>query len=358
MHLLKYLLLPFAWLYNLITRLRNYLYDIGHKKSFQFDTIVISVGNLNVGGSGKTPMVEYLIRLLSSQYKVASLSRGYGRKTKGFRIAKDDDTALTLGDEPYQIFRKFKERIVVAVGEDRALAIPTILNECPEVQVILMDDAFQHRAVVPQFSILVTDYNKPFYKDFLMPFGRLREARDGAARADVVVMTKCADLNSDTENLIRQKLENQAGSKPVFFSRLKYNSPLGIDHAQSISNDIVLVSALANNSSFAHAMAKDFKVHHHVRFPDHHVYSISDIIAIHQKAEDCKADSILTTEKDMVKLIVPALVNEVSKKKWFYVPIEANFIKNGAEFDIMIKELIEENLAKPAASIEKPEALS
>lgn len=358
MRLLKYLLLPFAGLYNLITRLRNYLYDIGHKKSFQFDTIVISVGNLNVGGSGKTPMVEYLIRLLSSQYKVATLSRGYGRKTKGFRFANDNDTAHTLGDEPYQIYRKFKNQVVVAVGEDRVLAIPTMLNEYPEVQIILMDDAFQHRAVVPQFSILVTDYQKPFYKDFLLPFGRLREARHGAARADVVVVTKCAELSPDAEDIARKKLESHTGVKPIFFTRIHYNSPVGIDHAQSISDDIVLVSAVANNSAFARAIAKDFKVHHHVRFPDHHVYSLSDINGIHQKAEACHADSILTTEKDMVKLIDPALMSEVSKKKWFYVPIEATFIKNGAEFDVMIKELVKENLAKLTVGIEKPEALS
>lgn len=357
MHLLKYLLLPFAGLYNLITRLRNYLYDIGHKKSFQFETIVISVGNLNVGGSGKTPMVEYLIRLLSGTYKVATLSRGYGRKTKGFRITNDADTALTVGDEPYQIFRKFGDQVVVAVGEDRALAIPTILNECPEVQIILMDDAFQHRAVVPQFSILVTDYSKPFYKDFLMPFGRLREARHGAGRADVVVVTKCVDFTEEKENTIRQKLHRQA-AKPVFFTRLNYKAPIGFGHTHPISRDIVLVSAVANNRAFSREMERDFKIHHHVRFPDHHVYSLSDINEIHKKAESCNADSILTTEKDMVKLINPELELLISKKRWYYVPIEAVFIKNGQKFDVMINELVRDNLMKLSAASEKPEALS
>lgn len=162
MSLLKVLLWPLAVLYNLATRLRNYLYDIGHKPSFSFQTVIISVGNLNVGGSGKTPMIEYLVRLLKDRYSVAILSRGYGRKTKGFRLATDADDATTLGDEPYQYYRKFGNEVMVAVGEERALAIPTLLNEPKEPQVILLDDAFQHRTVVPQFSILLTDASKPF----------------------------------------------------------------------------------------------------------------------------------------------------------------------------------------------------
>lgn len=341
---LKYLLLPFAGLYNIVTRLRNHLYDIGHKKSFQFESVVISVGNMNVGGSGKTPMIEYLIRLLSERYKIATLSRGYGRKTKGFHIATRKDDAQTIGDEPYQLQRKFGDKIAVAVGEERALAIPSIINERPDVQVILMDDAFQHRAVVPQFSILVTDYEKPFYKDFLMPLGRLREARAGASRAHTVVVTKCPELEAGNEEKIRHELHNLVGNKPVFFSSMSYQSPIAIGHKHPVSLDVVLVSGIAKNGPLEKEVGKRYKIHRHFKFPDHHSYTAAEIESIHQAAELCNAGSILTTEKDMVKLIGNSLFDVVKKKNWFYIPIQATFTKNGSDFDEMICHLIEEKL--------------
>ncbi len=348
MPFLKYLLLPFAGLYNGVTRLRNYLYDIGHKKSFQFDTVVISVGNLNVGGSGKTPMIEYLIRLLSDRYKVATLSRGYGRKTKGFHMATKKDDAQTIGDEPYQLLRKFGDKILVVVGEERALAIPTILNERPEVQVILMDDAFQHRAVVPQFSILVTDYEKPFYKDFLMPLGRLREARAGVSRAHTVVVTKCPELGAEGEEKIRNELHPLVGNKPVFFSSMNYQAPIAIGHSHPITTDVVLVSGIAKNGPLEREVAKRYKIHRHIKFPDHHAYTAAEIQSIHQTAVLCNVDSILTTEKDMVKLIGGSLFDLVKKKNWFYIPIQATFTKNGSDFDTMICHLIEDKLKEVA----------
>src|SRR5258706_3745257 len=189
--MMRPLLFPFSILYDLVTRIRNRLYDIGHKKSFRFETTVVGVGNLNVGGSGKTPMIEYLVKLLLPQHKVATLSRGYGRKTSGLRFATKSDTADTLGDEPFQFFRKFDHEVLVTVGEDRAYAIPNILLHRPLTDIILMDDAFQHRAVDPQLSILLTDYRQPFYSDWVLPAGNLREARAGAHRSDVVVITKC-----------------------------------------------------------------------------------------------------------------------------------------------------------------------
>jgi tetraacyldisaccharide 4'-kinase len=344
MTFLKYFLLPFAWLFNLVTRLRNYLYDIGHKKSFQFDSVVISVGNLNVGGSGKTPMVEYLVNLLSSQFKVATLSRGYGRKTKGFRIADQQDDARTLGDEPYQLFRKFGDKIIVAVGEERALAIPTILNEHPEVQVILMDDAFQHRAVVPQFSILLTDYQKPFYKDFLLPFGRLREARIGAARAHTIVVTKCTELTDSSEEQVRASLKKLVGSIPLFFSETRYKTPVPIGHSNKITDEVILVSGIAKHEPLEKEVSKYFKVPKHFKFPDHHIYSGANIDIIHQEAESHGITSILTTEKDMVKLIAEPVFDSVKKKNWFYLPIHAAFIKNGSDFDALVTHMVLDKL--------------
>ncbi|MEQ8576499.1 MAG: tetraacyldisaccharide 4'-kinase, partial [Fulvivirga sp.] len=164
MGFLGVLLLPFTFIYNSVTRFRNYLFDIGFKRSFEFDANVIGVGNLSVGGTGKSPMVEYLIKLLADNYKISTLSRGYGRKTRGFRIANANDSASSIGDEPYQFYNKFKN-VNVTVGEERAVAIPHILAEL-EPDVILMDDAFQHRYVKPGLNIMLTDYSRPFYSDF------------------------------------------------------------------------------------------------------------------------------------------------------------------------------------------------
>jgi len=354
----KYLLLPFAGLYNLATRLRNYLYDIGHSRSFQFDSVVISVGNLNVGGSGKTPMIEYLIRLLSDRYKVATLSRGYRRKTTGFHIATQHDDALSIGDEPYQLLRKFGDKIIVTVGEERALAIPTILNECPKVQIILMDDAFQHRAVVPQFSILVTDFEKPFYKDFLLPLGRLREARVGAERAHAIVVTKCPELTDQQESEIRHELHKLSGNKPVFFTSMQYQNPVAIGHTNPVGKEVILVSGIAKNTSLEKEAAKHYEVKKHFRFPDHHSYTREQIENIHQTADFFNANTILTTEKDMVKLIHQPLFEHVKRKSWFYLPIQAAFIKNGSDFDAMILHLVDEKLKEVTMASENTNALS
>ena len=171
MAILRVLLFPFAIIYNVITSLRNRLYDQGVKPSIKFELPVIGVGNLTAGGTGKTPLTEYLIRLLARNYKVATLSRGYGRRTKGFRIAQPTDSAATVGDEPFQFFVKFGDRVKVAVGEERALAIASLLQQYPRTEVILLDDAFQHRRVIPSLNILLTDYHRPFYEDLLLPAG-------------------------------------------------------------------------------------------------------------------------------------------------------------------------------------------
>jgi len=349
MFVLKYLLWPFAWLYDLATRIRNYLYDIGHKKSFEFETVVVSIGNLNVGGSGKTPMVEYLIRLLADRYHLATLSRGYGRKTHGIRISSATDTAHTLGDEPYQISRKFEGMVKVVVGEDRALAIPAILHEFPEVQVILMDDAFQHRAVKPQFSILVTDYEKPFYKDFLLPYGRLREARTGAGRADVIVVTKADGISEEEMELMTTEIHRIAGNKPVFFSGLSYQRPLPVQHENQIDKKVILISGIAKNAHFGKEVGRLYDVVKHFCFEDHHAYSIADIDRIQQSATELQIDSILTTEKDMVKLITPQLLPLLQNKKWFYLPVQSVFLKDGMRFDELLKNMLEDKIQKLSA---------
>jgi tetraacyldisaccharide 4'-kinase len=342
MSLFKVLLWPFTVLYNLVMKVRNYLFDIGHKPSFKFDSVIISVGNLNVGGSGKTPMIEYLVRLLNDRYSIAILSRGYGRKTKGIRLATDQDDAATLGDEPFQYYRKFGSRITVCVGEERVLAIPTILNEHPETQIILLDDAFQHRSVIPQFSILLTEYFRPFYKDFLMPFGRLRESRSGANRADAIIVTKCAD--SILQKEVEEGIHRYAGDKPIFFSTFKYQEPVAFQTGSRIGAKLILVSGVANSTSLEMFVSTYFELVKHFQFGDHHFHSADDVSKIQSYAQEHKVDSILTTEKDMVKLISPRLKSVLLSNRWFYLPIETSFVKNGAEFDQLILKSVSDNL--------------
>ncbi|MEL7146090.1 MAG: tetraacyldisaccharide 4'-kinase, partial [Bacteroidota bacterium] len=234
MKIFKWLLFPFAVLYDLITRLRNHLYNIEYYKSFEFQTNVISVGNLTVGGTGKTPMIEYLIRLLRDQYGLATLSRGYGRKTRGFLQGDFDQTKVhDIGDEPFQYLLKFHDKVGIFVGEERAWAIPGILMERPGTEVILLDDAYQHRTVLPSLSILMTRYDRLFSADFLMPMGRLREARKGASRADAVVVSKCP-FNFDEKAIIEDIRKYIAPSIPVFFTSVAYGAAMSFWDSSSL----------------------------------------------------------------------------------------------------------------------------
>ena len=338
MKILKLLLYPFAALYNLVMRFRNYLYDIGHKPSFQFNTAVVAVGNLTVGGSGKTPMIEYLIQLLKAKYGVATLSRGYKRDTKGYRKAQRTDTARSLGDEPFQLFRKFGDEINVFVGEDRAFAIPHILQESPQTDVILLDDALQHRSVKPQVTILVTEYSNPFYRDFVLPFGRLREARVGASRSDLVVVTKCnpATMPAQKDEMTSQ-INRYAGPKPIFFSCVEYDSPRSIGAHQTLSKNVILVSGIAKTQPLTEYCFSNYNVLKHFKFPDHHRYSRKDLAMIESF---CKSQtfpfSIITTEKDMVKLIAPEFKQFLDQWSWFYMPIRQVFLQDGLKFDALI----------------------
>jgi len=336
--IVKLLLYPFAVLYDLVTRIRNHLYDIRQKPSFQFDREIIVVGNLNVGGSGKTPMIEYIVRLLKDQFLIATLSRGYKRQTKGFRIAQSTDSARSIGDEPFQLFRKFGSQVNVTVGEDRVFAIPFILQEFPETDAILLDDAFQHRSVRPHLSILVTDYAHPFYNDFLMPMGYLREARSGAKRADVIVVTKCDEsLSNDRKISISNEIKNYADSKPVFFSAIRYVEPVQAGNQIIVEKNIVLVSGIANTTQFEEFCKSNYTVIKHFNYSDHHSYSVHDLNEIELF---CKSQSqpisIVTTEKDYVKFLLPDLKHFLDRLPWFYLPIEQYFLEDGAKFDALI----------------------
>ncbi len=343
MFYLKLLLSPLAILYLIATKLRNYFYDIGLKPSFSFQTMVISVGNLNVGGSGKTPMIEYLVRLLQDKYSLAILSRGYGRKTKGFRMAGKEDNAMTLGDEPFQYYRKFGKEVMVAVGEERALAIPSLLNQENPPDIILMDDAFQHRSVKPQFSILLTEKDNPFYKDFVFPMGRLRESRYGAKRADTVIVTKCNSEEKNIEETVNQ-VSSYAGNKPVYFTGLSYKNPEPFEVGNQVGTSVILVSGIANSVYIENYVAPHFKLLKHFNFEDHHIYTTAEIESIEKTMKESGASSIITTEKDMVKLIATSFDEVLHKELWFFLPIETIFLNRGSEFDKMILLTIDNRL--------------
>jgi tetraacyldisaccharide 4'-kinase len=333
--MIRILLFPFAVLYDVVTRLRNVLYDRRIKPSVAFEIPVISVGNLTVGGTGKTPMIEYLIRLLSPQYTLGVLSRGYGRSTKGYIRLSEKDTAETAGDEPLQFFRKFGEKVTVSVGEERALAIPMMLQENEAIEAILLDDAFQHRKVRPSLNVLLSDYTRPFYRDLLLPAGRLRESSSGAARADVVVVTKCPPELSEDQKLSIEKRIRKLSGKPVFFTTISYGLPVPFSGTvQPVSEEVVLVSGIANHEPLLEYVRKHYRLVAHLRYADHHQYTERDVEEIAGKV--ASGTSVLTTEKDMVKLDVPRFMSHLQRKPFFYLPITVQFLKNEEDFDALI----------------------
>ena len=343
MFLVRILLFPLAVLYDLITRVRNHLYNKGLKPAVSFEVPLISVGNLTVGGTGKTPMTEYLIRLLVRAGRVATLSRGYGRKTRGLRIASRSDSAVTLGDEPFQLYTKYADKIAVAVSEDRALAVPFILDRFPDTGAIILDDAFQHRRVIPALNILLSDYNRPFYNDYLLPAGYLRETKTNASRADVVVVTKCPASITDETMLDIEKQIRRYTARPVFFSHIRYGEPVPFAGSSGrLSEKIILITGIADARPLKAYLQDKFKVVRHFEFRDHHAYSVADLEKICRWAEKEHDVSVITTEKDMVKINTATFKPVTAGLPMFYVPIEISFIRNGGDFDALVTTVIKQ----------------
>lgn len=324
-----FLLVPFALVYRVITGFRNFFYDKSLFKSFKSPIPTLIVGNLSVGGTGKTPMVEYLIRNLNPHLELASLSRGYGRKSKGFLKAQGQSSASEIGDEPLQIYVKFGSDLPVFVGEDRVAALEQIAKLEPLTDLVILDDAFQHRKLQGDFYCLLTTFDRPFYKDFLLPMGRLRESRQGANRADVVVVTKCpSGLLDSQKNKMREELNRYLRKNtPVFFSKTGYSDPYPLAHDSPISDSLILVSGLANDNAFVHYCKSQYRVLENVSFPDHHEYGLDDVRRIQALAQKHKHLSpvLLTTEKDAVKLKSLANQGFLGEIPIFVLPIEAQF---------------------------------
>jgi tetraacyldisaccharide 4'-kinase len=331
MNLLRKILFPFALLYGIITSIRNFLFDKGILKSYSFNIPIIAVGNLSLGGTGKTPQIEYLIRLLSPKYKVATLSRGYKRKSKGFILADATSNAEILGDEPFQFFSKFPT-IQVAVDADRKNGIEQLLSQNIKPDIILLDDAFQHRKVKAGFYILLTSFDELFINDSIFPMGNLRESRKGAKRANMIIVTKCPETISE---IAKENIKKKIGLKvPIFFSYIDYDESV-INGKESkkvteIDNkELLVLAGIAKPEPFF----KHFNIETTMSFPDHHHFSENDIFKI---KEEAKNKLIVTTEKDFMRLS-----GKLPSSQLFYLPIKSSFLSGSDNFNKTITNYVE-----------------
>lgn len=337
MKLTRKILFPFVPFYFLASWLRNVCYDLGIKSSFKYDIPVICVGNLSVGGTGKTPMIEYLIKLLKTNYEVATLSRGYKRTSKGFLIADANVNASLIGDEPFQFYKKFND-IIVSVDANRQRGIGELiqLDDIPDV--ILLDDAYQHRKVRAGLNLLLTSYDDLYTDDLLLPAGNLREPKSGAKRADAIIVTKCPEgiLSVEKERIVSvlKPLQHQQ----VFFSTIVYSntiksfdSEISITHL--IDKEFTLITGIAKSKYLVDFLNRKGLKFKHLNFSDHHKFTKAEIEMIQQKP------FVVTTEKDFMRL---SPYFEASNKLW-YLPIELA-IDRSLEFKNLIVNYMNQKL--------------
>lgn len=352
--IITYLLTPLSWIYGGVTWVRNKLFDTGIFREAQFDIPILCIGNITVGGTGKTPHVEYVANALGSDYRIAVLSRGYKRKTKGFVLANSKSTPEQIGDEPMQIYQKLGSFVKVAVCENRREGISELMRNFPDLDLIILDDAFQHRWVRPKVSVLLTDYSRPFYHDKMLPLGRLRESAHAATRADVVIVTKCPEEMTPLQyRLIRKELDLMAFQK-CFFSRYRYGQlqPVFPDEAKyavslgalTARDSVLLLTGIAHPRYFVrHFKQYPFavKVDH---FPDHHDFTRKDIAEIKARFKRLKGERkiIVTTEKDAVRLSYNPYFPRELKPFIFYIPVTVNAEVNpdGGELISTLRGLI------------------
>lgn len=343
---IRMLLFPFSFIYFAGIWCRNRLYDKNIFKSSSFNLPIICVGNLSMGGTGKSPMVEYLVRLLKKDFAVATLSRGYKRKTKGYALAKENTTALEIGDEPMLFHIKFPD-IAVTVGEARLEAIPQLLHDRPDTNVIILDDAFQHRAVRAGLNILLADCNNLFTRDWYLPTGDLRDEKISYQRADLLVVTKCKpDMSVEEKKSIEIEID-PFSHQQLFFSTIRYGVPYHIiteAQYQIIHNlEVLLVTGIANPRPLKRYLDENAGIYHHISFSDHQIFTIDDLKDIIQKFESIQAGSkiILTTEKDAVRL--EKFKNVLKDLPLYVIPIEHDFLFNDARrFNDLVKVFIQD----------------
>ncbi len=356
---MKIFLYPLSLIYGLVVYVRNALYDYKVLKSTEFEIPVIAIGNITVGGTGKTPHTEYLVELLKKHVQVATLSRGYKRKTKGFLLVAPDSDVASTGDEPLQIKRKFPE-VTVAVDEKRVHGIQTLLNDENRLpDVILLDDAFQHRSVAPGINILLIDYNRPIDKDQLLPLGRLRERKYQQRRANVIIYTKCPDEITPITRRIIMKEVNLRPYQSLYFTTMVYETPVPVFpelakpmpdfHEERVSG--LMLSGIANPDQFRGYLDHNTNLLDEMVFGDHHDFSENDYALISQKYEQYKIDEpfILTTEKDAIRLRNNNTLSDEVKGHLYYIPVKIKFLHSeGKSFDKKIVGYVKDNRSNRA----------
>jgi tetraacyldisaccharide 4'-kinase len=343
MFVIRVLLFPFSVLYGLIIFVRNYLYQTKIYGSINYDFPIICVGNLSTGGTGKTPQVEYLIKLLqANNYLPATLSRGYKRKSVGFVLADETSTADLIGDEPLQYFKKFKN-IFVAVAENRILGIAELLATSHSIDAVILDDAYQHRAVNAGFNVLLTRYDTLFTEDYLLPMGLLREFRSGANRADAIVVTKIpTSFTIENGNRIALAIKKYSDA-PIFFSFINYGNPFSFFNNKQINSNLetVLLTGIADHTLLLEQCKLNGKKVIPVSFSDHHRFEITDLEMMHRavvnEGKTWNDFNLITTEKDAMRLLPFKFWFDEKKINLFVMPIVVDFIDDSkTEFDDLI----------------------
>ena len=325
----RILLLPFSIIYWLAIWLRNFFYNTKMLRSSSFGLPVICVGNLSVGGTGKSPMVEFLIGHLKDKFKLATLSRGYKRKTTGYALAKEHTTSLDIGDEPMLFHQKFPD-VPVAVGEERLVAIPQLLHDRPGTQVIILDDAFQHRAVNAGLNILLTDCGNLFTRDFYLPTGDLRDLKSGYKRADIIVVTKCKfEMTAEEADKIRNEIQ-PLPKQQLYFSSIQYGNPYHITSHIPLELDtnteVLLVTGIASPQPLKKLLEEKCHTYQLMSFSDHYIFHIDDLREIKRRFDRIEASKkiILTTEKDAMRLM--KFRNELERLPVYVIPISHHFL--------------------------------
>jgi len=352
--MVKYLFLKLlSFFYGIAVSLRNELFNLKILSSREFDIPVISIGNITVGGTGKTPHTEYIANLLESKFKVATLSRGYKRKTRGFFIVEATSKVTQVGDEPLQMKLKFNE-LTVAVDANRVRGIEKLLALPLKPEVILLDDAFQHRYVTPGINILLIDYNHLITKDSLLPYGRLREFASNKSRATIIIVTKCPpELKPIDERIITKELDIRPYQN-LYFSKIDYGKLIPVfpadtsfKYVQLIEGlTVLMVTGIANPSTLKDYLMRGSHDIQEMSFPDHHQYSSKDFEKITAKFESLSSERkiIVTTEKDMVRFRDFESVSDVIRKNMYFIPLKISFLNNaGNEFDQKILRYVRDN---------------
>ncbi len=352
MQLLSILFLyPLSLLYAFVVAVRNKLYDWGVFKSVAFNFPVITVGNLTVGGTGKTPLTELLVGLLKDKRVIAVLSRGYKRKTKGFRYVEISDTVRESGDEPLQIKRKFP-KVPVAVDADRVEGLQRLQQEVPQLNLVVLDDAFQHRHVKPSLSILLVDYARPITEDHYLPYGRLRDSLNQKHRADIVIVTKCPLSMRPIDQRVMTKTLKLFPYQQLFFTHLGYELPQPVfPGAASLPisvRQVVALTGIANPTTFLDHLKTFSQVLQHLNFPDHHTFSKKDIDRMNALVHTYPDVPIFTTEKDAQRLRMAKNCSEELKKQLFYIPVKVQFFtkSDGEKFEHVLLGYLQKTRAQ------------